>query len=221
MKGPLMIKSSSEMAILNRPRPDMHRCRSHKWLTRQSTELYRKESERGLPLYISKIAEERIRNHAVSRSEDRLEVMGLLLGSVYEDNGSTYAIVRDVATTDLDASSVSVRFERDGFEKLFESLDGACFNYILVGWYHSHPGHHCFLSATDIDTQMRMFNQPFHSAIVIDPINVEIAAFHVENGKSVERPFAVYWDEFQNPYFGETVKERKKRSDPDGVPLAQ
>lgn len=221
MKGPLTIKSSSELVVLNRQRPDPNRCRSHKWLTRTSIELYQKESSRGLPLYVSKVAEERIRNHAVSRSDDKLEVMGLLLGSVYEDGGIPYALVRDVATTDLDASSVSVRFERDGFEKLFESLDGACFNYILVGWYHSHPGHRCFLSATDIDTQMRMFNQPFHSAIVVDPINAEIAAFHVEKGRSVERPFAVYWDEYQNPYYGETVKERKKRSYPDGVPLAQ
>ncbi|MGD0818961.1 MAG: hypothetical protein ABR986_11305, partial [Methanomassiliicoccales archaeon] len=108
-----------------------------------------------------------------------------------------------------DASLVSVRFDRQGFEKLFESLDDCGFDYVIVGWYHSHPGHGCFLSQTDIDTQVSMFNRPFHSALVIDPVNMEIEAFKVENGRSIHRPFAIYWDEFQNPYFGESVRKRR------------
>ena len=163
----------------------------------------------GFDLYLSKLAEEKIRNHAMSRLDPRMEIMGLLLGTVYRHREREYVLVRDVATTDLDASLISVRFDRLGFEKLFESLDDSGFDYVIVGWYHSHPGHGCFLSQTDLDTQVSMFNRPFHSALVIDPVAMEIETFKVEEGRSRHRPFAVYWDEFQNPYFGESVRKRR------------
>ena len=37
--------------------------------------------------------------------------MGLLLGGIYRHEGGEYALVRDVVTTDLDATEVSVRFD--------------------------------------------------------------------------------------------------------------
>ncbi|MCU0861288.1 MAG: hypothetical protein MUE65_03100 [Methanomassiliicoccales archaeon] len=168
-------------------------------------------------LYLSKLAEEKIRNHATNAAGDRLEVMGLLLGNVFRSNGTVYSLVRDVATTDLDSSSVRVRFSRDGMEKLFTALEDAGFNYVIVGWYHSHPGHRCFMSPTDVETQKVIFNKSFHSAIVIDPINKEIDSFCMENGKVRSRPFAVYWDEYQNPYFGETVKRKRLANDPKHI----
>jgi proteasome lid subunit RPN8/RPN11 len=182
---------------------------------------YYRQERQGLELYLSKLAEERIRNHALSKKEERLEVMGFLLGTVHRFRNVTYTVVKDVATTSLEATSVSVRFEREGLEDLFCTLDTADFNYVLVGWYHSHPGHGCFLSETDVDTQLRMFDRPWHSAMVIDPVQMDIAAFAMRDGKAVERPFAIYWDEFQNPYYGETVRNRRVRSDPDGMPAPQ
>ena len=147
----------------------------------------------------------------MSRLAPRTEVMGLLLGTLYRHREREYVLVRDVVTTDLDASLVSVRFDRQGLEKLFDSLDDSGFDYLIVGWYHSHPGHGCFLSQTDVDTQVSMFNRAFHSALVIDPVNMEIETFKVEKGRSLHRPFAIYWDEFQNPYYGESVRKRHLR----------
>jgi len=100
-------------------------------------------------------------------------------------------------------------------EKLFESIDDCGFSYLVVGWYHSHPGHGCFLSSTDIGTQRSMFSKAYHSAIVIDPLRREIEAFRIENGIAVPRPFAVYWDEHQNPYYGETVIRRRLLRQPE------
>lgn len=208
-----IITSSMDLVIEKRPRPPKERCRSHKWLSIESQKAYDQIEEKGPALFISKLAEERIRNHALSKKEEKTEVMGFLLGSVYEDDSGMYVLVRDVATTDLDATSVSVKFDRKGFEKLFESMDDSCFNHVIVGWYHSHPGHGCFLSQTDVETQVKMFSGPHHSALVIDPLNTEIAAFELKGGMVEEKPFAIYWDEYQNPYFGETVRARKKRSD--------
>ncbi|MFA5312519.1 MAG: Mov34/MPN/PAD-1 family protein [Methanomassiliicoccales archaeon] len=211
MRKKPIITASMDLAIEKRPRPMKERCRPHKWLSDRSCRLFAQTEEDGFELYVSRTAEERIRNHALSKKDEMTEVMGFLLGSVYEDGGRTYALVRDVATTDLDATSVSVKFDREGFERLFESMDDSCFNYVIVGWYHSHPGHGCFLSQTDVDTQAKMFSGPYHSALVIDPVNIEIAAFRLKEGAVEERPFAIYWDEYQNPYFGETVIARKKR----------
>ena len=203
------IVGSSERQAQEKVPPGNDRIKPHKWLSSASLQNYLDMEPLGFDLYLSKLAEEKIRNHAMSRLDPRMEIMGLLLGTVYRHGEREYVLVRDVATTDLDASLISVRFDRLGFEKLFESLDDSGFDYVIVGWYHSHPGHGCFLSQTDVDTQVSMFNRPFHSALVIDPVAMEIETFKVENGRSLHRPFAVYWDEFQNPYFGESVRKRR------------
>ncbi len=199
----------SERKVRDKAPPETERIKPHKWLSRDSLDTYYATELKGFDMYLSKLAEEKIRNHAISRLEPRTEIMGLLLGTVYQHHEREFVLVRDVVTTDLDASLVSVRFDRHGFEKLFDSLDDSGFDYIIVGWYHSHPGHGCFLSQTDVDTQTSMFNRPFHSALVIDPVNMEIETFKVTDGRSYHRPFAVYWDEFQNPYYGESVRKRQ------------
>ena len=203
------IVGSKEGPIRERDPPPKERRTAHKWLNEKAKEEYLECEEKGYELYISKLAEEKIRNHAITTSSARLEVMGLLLGNIFRTNGIEYALVRDVATTDLDSSSVRVRFSRDGMEKLFASLEDAGFHYLIVGWYHSHPGHRCFMSPTDVETQRGLFNKRFHSAVVIDPITKEIEAFYLEGGKVRSRPFAIYWDEYQNPYYGETVRRKR------------
>jgi len=207
------ILGAKEQGLREREPPPKERSTAHKWLNEKAREEFSLQGEKGFEMYLSKLAEEKIRNHATSASSARLEVMGLLLGNVFRSNGTAYSLIRDVATTDLDSSSVRVRFSRDGMEKLFASLEDAGFNYVVVGWYHSHPGHRCFMSPTDVETQRGLFSKPYHSAIVVDPISKEIDAFYLENGKVRSRPFAVYWDEFQNPYYGETVKRKRLAGD--------
>jgi proteasome lid subunit RPN8/RPN11 len=121
-----------------------------------------------------------------------LEVLGFLLGEVREWKGNRYAVVRDIVTTELKSSSSKVRFDPEGFPKLFSNLDDSGFDYVLVGWYHSHPGHTCFLSRTDLETQRRMFDQPYHIAIVIDPINEDVKAFRLLGNGYGEVAFAIF-----------------------------
>lgn len=204
-----VITSVQEVEIRSRSPPPRERVKAHKWLTARAQEGYRAREGKGFELYISKVAEEKIRNHALEHVHENKEVMGLLLGGVYHHGGTEFTLVRDVATTDLDATAVSVRFDRDAFEKLFESLDDCGFTYVIVGWYHSHPSYGCFMSATDIQTQRGMFDRPYHSAVVIDPINREIEAFYLNGGKVETRAFGVYWDAHQDPYYGRTVRMRQ------------
>lgn len=214
---PPSILGGEEIKIEERLPPPPERKTAHKWLKEDSLERYKKANGKVFELYISKVSEEKIRNHAVRNVDSKREIMGLMLGGVYAFNGKNYTVVRDVVTTDLEASSVHVRFQREAFEKLFDSLDEAGFNYVIVGWYHSHPGHRCFMSSTDVDTQRTLFNMPHHNALVIDPVNREIEVYFLDDNKIRTRDFAVYWDEFENPYRGTTVRRRIVRSDPDGV----
>ncbi len=210
MKPPRVVGASHPI-IQEREPPAHERRAAHKWLPKKTKEMVDLDPKK-VDLFVSTTAEEKIRNHAASGASERLEVMGFLLGNVYQHEGVTYSVVRDVATSDLEATSVRVKFQRGGMERLFASLDGCGFDFLLVGWYHSHPGHRCFLSSTDVDTQNSMFGEPYHAAMVIDPVNREIEAYRIEKGVPTVRPFAIYWDEEQKPYNADVPRRRRLKN---------
>ena len=51
----------------------------------------------------------------------------------------------------------------------------------------SHPGYTCFLSETDLNTQMNMFPEKYHIAVVVDPVNIDIKAFSAIDGEAREK----------------------------------
>lgn len=165
----------------------------HEWLSDESRSRYERVLSSGRPfgLYVSHLAERTMRSHAQKEVPGMLEVMGFMLGDVCTWRGSTYATVREVVTTDLDSTQSKVRFDRDALPKLFGGLDGSGFDYIIVGWYHSHPGHTCFMSRTDLETQRAMFDQAYHTALVIDPVNEDIKAFRLSGSGYEEVPFSL------------------------------
>jgi hypothetical protein len=73
--------------------------RAHKWLTDKRLEDYRAREERGFELYISKLAEEKIRNHAMEHVERAQGGHGPPAGGMYRYNDLEYTLVRDVVTT--------------------------------------------------------------------------------------------------------------------------
>jgi proteasome lid subunit RPN8/RPN11 len=152
----------------------------------------RKKPVENFEICITKNSIDKMIMHCRDFAEERLEVMGFLIGDVYKWNDIYITNAKDAVTTDLDATSISVKFARDGFDELFAKLDEIPFEYILVGWYHSHPGLGCFLSETDIDTQRRMFNKPFHIAMVVDPIKGQTRAYKLKDEGYVRRKFVVY-----------------------------
>ncbi len=187
------IVSETKREVQNKPPPK--NAVSHLW---QGT----KPASDSVAAYVNKHAEAKMRNHALAYRNKKLEVMGLLLGEVRTWQGQEYVLVRDVVTTDLDATSVSVKFDSQSFEKLFENLDDAGFDYVVVGWYHSHPGYGCFLSETDLKTHSGAFVSKHQLAIVIDPMNFQIEGFQVRDGEGQIVQFKVYWDQWDDPYGG-------------------
>jgi len=176
-----------------RPPPPETTLTPHSWLSESSRAAYDSVLSAGRPfdVYLSHHAVASMMSHAAREAPRMLEVMGFMLGDVSSWEGAIYTTVRDVATTDLKSTPSKVRFDRDALPKLFGGLDGSGFDYILVGWYHSHPGHTCFLSKTDLETQRTMFDQPYHIALVIDPLSEDIKAFKLSGDGYVEVPFSL------------------------------
>ena len=132
--------------------------------------------------------------HCAEMGKRELEALGFLLGDHFTNGGEEYTVVEEVVTSELDSSSISVKIKdfTPMFERMYE-LEKAGKDYVLVGWYHSHPGHTCFLSPTDIETQKRMFRESYHVAVVVDPLNTEIKSFKLGMGHVPrEISFGVY-----------------------------
>ena len=144
----------------------------------------------GIEVYISQRAFDLMMKQSALFAKRHLEALGYLVGDYCRWKNKEYTIVEDAVTSDLETTSVSVHFQ--AFEKAFDKLDRIDFDYVIVGWYHSHPGHGCFMSQTDISTQKRMFNKSFHIAVVIDPINKEFKVYKMNGNVAEEKVFAVY-----------------------------
>ena len=144
-------------------------------------------------MFISAKTVKKMLDHCYNEGIEK-EVMGLILGETYKHGDKIFSIAKDAATSDLDASTVHVRF--DTFDKLFEELDQIRFDYQIIGWYHSHPNYSSYMSNTDTKTQKRMFKHKYQYAVVIDPIKFDMKAFaldHDQEGKTktMERGFAI------------------------------
>jgi 26S proteasome regulatory subunit N11 len=209
MKTLPVIMGETTQTLNNKHPPTIDSISPHLWFNADAISRYNRTlAEQGMfNMYLHKSAEEKIRKHALRFKTEKKEVLGLLLGDLLQYEQRVYTIIRDTVTTDLDASNIHVKFKKDSFPKLFERLDKLDYDYIICGWYHSHPGHTCFLSEEDISTQKRMFNQPHQVAVVIDPLNRQIESFKLKNDDTYEpHAFAIYWDDYQEPY-GRTLQQ--------------
>lgn len=218
MPRPRVVKETRR-PIEEREPPAEQSLRPHEWLSRESAAAYAAVLSSGQPfdVYLSASAERKIKEHALRGVPGRLEVMGFLLGEVGTWKGKAYTVVKDVGTTELKSTSSKVRFDHRALPRLFHELDSSGFDYILVGWYHSHPGHTCFLSGTDLETQRTMFDQPYHVALVVDPIGRDIKTFRLAPGGYEETTFAIYSTAEQRPQDRKVRTRRLKLRTPTGT----
>lgn len=158
----------------------------------------------------------------VKKGGNPIEVMGLLLGRPDPTTPHTL-IVTDVFPLPI-----------EGFETRVIADDGDVINHMIalgeslentrkekfMGWYHSHPfdvgiHSHCFLSQTDISTQLQWqraedpHGNPF-LAIVVDPLR------SLAKGVPELKAFRAYPPEYTNPVQnqcpnGEIIHEEQAR----------
>jgi len=156
------------------------------------------------PIYISQKV---LQNIIIICKRNKYEVFGYLVGELYTWKKQSYVIINhflfieeavkgmealvketgemNIAYDDRDKEE-SIEFEFlkyvNEFEKLKKEQKNP--NLLNVGWWHSHPGFGCFLSRIDIATQKGIFYQPYHVALVVDPLKNEMAFFTLDNGSN-------------------------------------
>ena len=141
-------------------------------------------------IFVSEDAINEMLGHAERGASDNAEVMGLLAGNVYRDADGTYASVTKAVTSGLLSDDVSVRFDPSCMSELFDALDSLDFDYVIVGWYHSHLGIGCFMSETDVSSHASAFGETGY-AIVVDPIKEELKVFKGTKDGTSEASMAV------------------------------
>ncbi|HWN41144.1 MAG TPA: hypothetical protein VNW71_02925 [Thermoanaerobaculia bacterium] len=117
---------------------------------------------------------------------NRVEQGGLLLGRVLEDRqkGRVEARVEDVAPANLArGSSVHLDFPTQAWKEMLDYVDrlenAGSPRLNVIGWYHTHPGQlDVFMSATDQETQRRLFNQDWQFSVVLNPNRKEFRVYH-------------------------------------------
>jgi proteasome lid subunit RPN8/RPN11 len=147
-------------------------------------------------LFVSEEAVNDMLDHADIGASDNAEVMGLLAGSVYRDEKGIYAVANKAVTSGLLSDEVSVRFDPSEMAELFDALDALDFEYVIVGWYHTHLGIGCFMSETDVNSHTAAFGETGY-AIVIDPIREELKIFKGSKDGPVEASMVVAEDHTQ------------------------
>jgi proteasome lid subunit RPN8/RPN11 len=112
------------------------------------------------------------------------ERIGILTGRPYTKSFSGQLLVcvdAALSVEDIHATDIRVAIQKSEWEDVWRRLSVTVESRI-VGWYHSHPGHGVFLSATDRVTQSSWFAQEWKIAIVVDPVRGEYQAFTGASG---------------------------------------
>lgn len=125
-------------------------------------------------IYIIEEAARKAEQHCSEAAKQGLEGMGLLLGKPFKANGKIKVFISEYITSKNNATAISVKFNPDSFRELSQQMSH---EKIVVAWSHSHPGYGCFLSSTDVNTQRKYFNEPYHYALVIDPLKKNSLGF--------------------------------------------
>jgi proteasome lid subunit RPN8/RPN11 len=135
---------------------------------------------RNLPITIrvSVPALEKARRHAASSM--RREVGGICVGQVHHTSPNYVVDLIDTFEAQYtDNRQTSLTFTTDTWRAAQRTLDEsyAAGGQSMVGWYHTHPGFGIFLSSHDLFIHQHFFTQPWHIALVIDPIRGEEGFF--------------------------------------------
>lgn len=147
----------------------------------QSDRPWKKDPHHFKNVRISAVALLKMVMHA--RSGGSIEIMGLMQGKIA---GDTF-VVTDAFRLPVEGTETNVNAGAQADEYMVQYLQACRDSGRLdnaVGWYHSHPGYGCWLSGTDVATQMlqQQGYDPF-VAVVVDPDRtisagkVEIGAF--------------------------------------------
>ena len=133
-----------------------------------------------LTLDIDSTAAAEIEDHCFSRTD--VEVGGFLIGRIDQEGTHILASTRAL---EANSGQTQLTITHADWDAALSVLDKDFPGMAIVGWYHSHPGFGCFLSAQDQFIQGNFFSAPGQVALVVDPLKGRYEYFVAEDGATV------------------------------------
>jgi len=124
-------------------------------------------------------------NEHVSQSLER-ELGGFLLGNRYRCPNTLreYVIIDQFSPAKFaESTEVKLAFTHEAWAQLSDELSGKFLGKLLVGWYHSHPRMDVFLSSHDMEIQAERFQEPWMTALVLEPEKHRGGFFSAREGR--------------------------------------
>jgi proteasome lid subunit RPN8/RPN11 len=143
-----------------------------------------------LRIAVDRIPYSQIIGHAIL--EPDVEVGGVLVGAVGEDEHGTFVHVRHAIRAEgAHQENAAVTFTHETWNHIHQEMDAKYPDEQIVGWYHTHGGFGVFLSEMDTFIHQNFFPEPHHLAYVYDPL-AGSEGFFVRKGDKLE-PVERYW----------------------------
>jgi proteasome lid subunit RPN8/RPN11 len=133
--------------------------------------------------------------YAHGRATPDIEVCGVLVGNVYQDEVGPYVFVEASIRGNYSAGrAAQVTFTAKTWSHIQDVMERHFPDLRVIGWYHTHPGHGIFLSEMDLFIQKNFFSLPWHLALVFDPQHQEEGLFTWHGGNMAVAAFGVLRD---------------------------
>ncbi len=128
--------------------------------------------------------------------KNTLEIFGYLAGEHYTWKGQDYINLshslfikgavhsNQYSVHEIGKKGIAedIEYEFLQYSKEFDKLKEKQPTLLKLGWWHSHPSFGCFLSTTDVNTQSNIFYEPYHVALVVDPVRDYFRFFTLDKG---------------------------------------
>lgn len=126
------------------------------------------------------------------------ELGGVLVGDVcINSDGEQFIAIDNFIIARHTNSSISrLTFTHETWDQISETLEKDIPGKIILGWFHSHPGHTVFLSSYDLFIQDNFFNLEYMTAYVFDPVINERGFFYKKEDKIVRTKGFYLYDIF-------------------------
>ena len=131
-----------------------------------------------LVAYILSPVVEQLRRYA--GTDKNYELGGILVGNVGRASGRLFIEIKDFIPAHKGISHrASFEFTNEAQQEIHEILEANYKEFLIVGWFHTHPGYGIFLSSADQFIDQNYFKEKYHVALVLDPCRpgVEVGAF--------------------------------------------
>ena len=127
------------------------------------------------------------------------ETGGFLIGRANQQDRWVVEIRKFLPASGTRSAAASLTFTHDSWSAVHRYLDKRATGEKIVGWHHTHPRMGPFLSEHDLFIQRSFFREPWHVALVMDPVQQQLAFFQSSANRVLDCGFAIILDTYDRP----------------------